>query len=199
MEHPVTWIVYPINCFSRGSELGPQTWDMEKVLCQGSIGTGFGGRGQGRRSSVPTILVESGRQEGCGLVKDRTDIQDRTGGGSGVATSRKEAPRRLSNPASCPGWHSAHLLSLSTCDTSVHCCGWAFSHELEANFCKTRKVLPAPQLLLVYIINEALLETTVSDSVSQPHQADQDPNNHQYNVLKQLTKPEEGPRECTPE
>lgn len=62
-----------------------------------------------------------------------------------------------------------------------------------------RKFLLAPQLLLVFIINEALLETTVNDSVIQPHQADQAPNNHQYNVLKQLTKPEEGPRACTPE
>lgn len=85
---------------------------MENVLCQGSIGTGFGGRGQGRRSSVLTTLIDSGRQEGSGLVKDRADIQDRTGGGSGVAASRREV-----SDAS-PTQHPAQAGTVLTCPPS---------------------------------------------------------------------------------
>lgn len=141
---------------------------MEKFLFLSSIGSRYGVREWEGRSSV---LTSSGQSE-----DDRRSLAE-------YERIPGKALRPVSNPEACQGWHIAHLHSLTTSDTSVHCYRLSFSQKPEEKFCAIiRKVLPTLQLLIV--LNEALLEKVVNDSFSQLHQAEQDINNQQYNILK---------------
>lgn len=109
---------------------------MEKFLFQSSIGSRSGVRGWEGRSSV---LTSSGQSE-----DDRRSLP-------GYERIPWKVLRPVSNPEACQGWHIAHLHSLTTSDTSVHCYGLSFSQKLEGKVCEIiRKVLPALQLLIVF-------------------------------------------------